>query len=183
MREVAERPESAFFRSLEGPVPVISTFPSSTSLALGAILQPMGVEPSPGYEAKFYSWETNEQTGGGLISYEPFPWRSFFDWKVHTLWRKATSAMKPIKAAKKDIRQSLTAFMNSEASSYFIYYDTTDSAGHLKSPEGLKPILAELDLRLRELRESSPDRPFRTVIFSDHGLSGGVPLINTAPNP
>ncbi len=170
---------NGFLRSLRGPVPLISTFPSTTSLALAAILQPIGVGGSPGYEAKHYDWASNRVSGGGLFDYEPFPWRSFFDWKVETLFRKAMSAVRPIKAARQDIRESLDAFFASDRPIFFVYYDTTDSAGHLKSPDGLLPILAELDHRLADARRDHPDDPFWTVIFSDHGMDGGKALTNT----
>ena len=178
MAELEQEEINQFYRGLEGPTPLISTFPSTTSLALAAILEPLGIVQSPGYEAKHYNWERNRVSGGGLFSYEPFPWRESFDWKIHGLLRKGLSALRPIKAARKDIRQALQAFLESDAPAFFIYFDTTDSAGHLKSPEGLKPILRELDHRLSEMREDNPDTPFFTVLFSDHGLDGGAPLTN-----
>ncbi|HEX2465374.1 MAG TPA: hypothetical protein VHR17_12195 [Thermoanaerobaculia bacterium] len=179
MAESAGDERNGFLQSLRGPVPLISTFPSTTSLALAAILRPIGVDGSPGYEAKHYEWTSNRVSGGGLFDYEPFPWRSFFDWKVETLFRKAVSAIRPIKAARQDIRESLDAFLASDRPIYFVYYDTTDSAGHLKSPKGLLPILAELDHRLADARREHPDDPFWTVIFSDHGMDGGKGLANT----
>lgn len=179
MAESAGDERNGFLQSLRGPVPLISTFPSTTSLALAAILRPIGVDGSPGYEAKHYEWASNRVSGGGLFDYEPFPWRSFFDWKVETLFRKAVSAIRPIKAARQDIRESLDAFLASDRPIYFVYYDTTDSAGHLKSPKGLLPILAELDHRLADARREHPDDPFWTVIFSDHGMDGGKGLANT----
>jgi hypothetical protein len=178
MEEAAADPASSFLAGLKGPVPLVSTFPSATSLALAALLHPIGVPPSPGYEAKHYSWAENRVSGGGLTDYEPFPWRSFFDWKVHTLWRKATSAIRPIKASKKDIRESIEAFRASSEPIYFVYYDTTDSGGHLKGPRSLLTILAELDRQLDALRREHPEEPFWTVIFSDHGLDGGPALRN-----
>lgn len=178
MRRVAADPDNLFFHALPSPVPLISTFPSTTSLALAAIQQPLGIQASPGYENKYYDWQTNKITGGGLVSYEPFPWRKSFDWKVEGLKRKATSAMRPIKASRRDIRESLEAFVESSRRSFFIYYDTTDSAVHLRGPEGLIPILEELDLRLVELRQSHPSLVFDLVIFSDHGIDGGEPLKN-----
>ena len=178
MQAFASSEESSFLSSLEGPVPLISTFPSTTSLALAEILEPLGVPGSPGYEAKHYNWATNRVGGGGLADYEPFPWRSFFDWKVEGLLRKALSAIRPVKAARRDIRESLTAFAESEDPIFFVYYDTTDSAGHLRSPNGLIPILADLDRELANLRRESPLDPFWVVIFSDHGMAGGEPLRN-----
>ena len=47
MAESAADERNGFLRSLRGPVPLISTFPSTTSLALAAILQPIGVSGSP----------------------------------------------------------------------------------------------------------------------------------------
>jgi Type I phosphodiesterase / nucleotide pyrophosphatase len=179
MQASAADADNAFLGSLAGPVPLISTFPSSTSLALAAILQPIGVAQSPGYEAKHYDRAANRVGGGGLTDYEPFPWRAFFDWKIEGLFRKAISAIRPIKAARKDIRESLEAFLASDAPIYFVYYDTTDSAGHLRSPQGVLPILADLDHQLQTLRRDHPQDPFWTVIFSDHGMDGGKPLQNT----
>lgn len=178
MEELVAEPENRYLRSLQGPVPLISTFPSTTSLALAAILQPLGVEASPGYEAKHYDWDVNRVSGGGFFSYDPFPWRQFFDWKVEGLMRKAFGAIRPYATARKDIRQSLKAFLRSDAPVFTIYYDTTDSAGHLRSPEGLKPILRDLDRSLFELTAESPDLAFHAVLFSDHGLAGGEPLRN-----
>ena len=179
MQAVAADTENAFLHSMRGPVPMISTFPSTTSLALAAMLDPVGVHGSPGYEAKHYDWATNRVSGGGLLDYEPFPWRKFFDWKVDGLFRKATSAIRPIKAGRRDIRESLAAFAASDRPIFFVYFDTTDSAGHLKSPSGLVPILTELDRELQALRREHPQDPFWTIIFSDHGMAGGMPLRNT----
>ncbi len=178
MQKVAADPDNEVLHGLPTPVPLISTFPSTTSLALAAIQKPLGVEESPGYENRFYDWQTNKVVGGGLMSYEPFPWRKSFDWKVEGLRRKAMSALRPIKASHKDIEQSLAAFLESDQSAFFIYYDTTDSASHLKGPEGLIPILEDLDRQLGDFRRAHPEVEFDLVLFSDHGIDGGDPLIN-----
>jgi len=171
------------FEELRGPVPLISTFPSTTSLALAAILEPFGLEISPGYEARHYDRELDRIHGGGLVSYNrlKFPWRTFFDWKRRSLWLKMIGSLRPVKASLRSIENSLDAFIEAdpELDPYFIYYDTTDLAGHLRSPESLKPILVTLDAKLRELRAENPERPFRTVLLSDHGMAGGEPLVNT----
>lgn len=172
--------DAALFRGLRGPVPLISTFPSTTSLAFAGILEPFGLEKSPGYEAKFFDWDAGQIRGGGLISYNQikFPWREFWDWRMHGLGRKAVSGARPVKTTYRSIRQSLAAFAASDDEVFYIYYTTTDLVSHLKSPPGLEPVLRRLDESLRELRERQPERPFRVVLFSDHGMAGGEPLVN-----
>lgn len=172
--------DAALFRGLRGPVPLISTFPSTTSLAFAGILEPVGLEKSPGYEAKFFDWDEGRVRGGGLISYNKikFPWREFWDWKMRGLFRKLLSGARPVKTTNRSIRQSLAAFADSDDEVYFIYYTTTDLVAHLESPPGLEPVLRRLDEGLRELRERQPERPFRVVLFSDHGVAGGEPLVN-----
>lgn len=174
------RGDDELFPGMRGPVPLISTFPSTTSLAFAGILEPVGLEKSPGYEAKFFDWEAGRVRGGGLISYGriKFPWREFWDWKLHGLPAKLVSGARPVKTVYREIERSLEAFAESDADVFFIYSTTTDLVSHLKSPPGLEPVLRRLDLRLRELRRRYPDRPFRTVIFSDHGMDGGAPLVN-----
>lgn len=172
--------DAALFRGLRGPVPLISTFPSTTSLAFAGILEPVGLEKSPGYEAKFFDWDRGRVRGGGVISYNriKFPWREFWDWRMHGLARKLVSGARPVKTCYRSIRQSLAAFAASDDDVFYIYYTTTDLVSHLKSPPGLEPVLRRLDEGLRELRASQSERPFRVVLFSDHGMDGGEPLIN-----
>ena len=51
--------EAPLFEGLRGPVPMISTFPSSTSVALTAILKDFGLEDPPGYENKFFDQDAD----------------------------------------------------------------------------------------------------------------------------
>jgi hypothetical protein len=172
--------DAALFRGLRGPVPLISTFPSTTSLAFAGILEPLGLQKSPGYEAKFFDWDQGRVRGGGLISYNriKFPWREFWDWKMRGLGRKLVSGARPVKTTYRSIRQSLAAFAAGDDDVFFIYYTTTDLVAHLDSPPGLEPVLRRLDEGLRELRRRPGARPFRVVLFSDHGMDGGEPLVN-----
>lgn len=174
------RGEAALFRGLRGPVPLVSTFPSTTSLAFGALLEPFGVAPSPGYEVRFFDRRLNRRRGGGPITYGRlhFPWRSFFDWKIHGLFAKLLQALRPLHASRTAIDRSLAAFMESDRQVYFAYYDATDLVGHLRGPDRLTEVLAYLDRRLGQLRRAHPERPFYTVLYSDHGLSGGEPLVD-----
>lgn len=175
------RGEDALFQGLglRGPVPLISTFPSTTSVAFSGILEPLVEDRSPGYEAKFFDWTDNRIRGGGLRSYGKiqFPWREFWDWRMHGLFAKLTSGAHPVKVSIRSVRRSLEAYRASSKETYFVYYTTTDLVSHLKSPDGLEPVLRYLDEKLHELR-ASEKRPFRLVLLSDHGNAGGEPLQN-----
>ncbi len=173
--------EDAYFRSFQRPVPFISTFPSSTSVAMGGILGPMGLEKSPGYEARFFDWEQRRARGGGLFSYfkVEFPWRGYFDWGRKGPVGSAFEAVRPIKSGTKRLRKAIADFVASDKEVFLIYVAATDTAAHILDPEALKRLLIDLDAMLIEARSQSPDRPFEVVIFSDHGIAGGEPLINT----
>ncbi len=56
--------DNAAFHGFAGPAPVISTFPSTTSLALAGMLASFGLDESPGYEHRFYDRGRNRKRGG-----------------------------------------------------------------------------------------------------------------------
>ncbi len=172
--------EGAAFRGFAGPAGLISTFPSTTSLALGGILAPFGLDRSPGYEHRFFDRARNRKRGGGPISYRRlrFPWRRFFDWQLEGLASKGIKLLHLQKSAQKAVDTSLAAFAASDQEVYHLYHDLTDLIGHVKGPDALEPFLRHLDAGLERLRSRDGARPFHTVIYSDHGLSGGEPLRN-----
>ncbi|MEJ2084130.1 MAG: hypothetical protein P8Y44_00435 [Acidobacteriota bacterium] len=171
--------EAAHFQAFHPPVPLISTFPSSTSVAMGGILGPLGLDRSPGYEARFFDWQQRRVRGGGLFSYfkVEFPWRDYFDWGRKGPVGSAIEAVRPIRAGIKRLRKALDDFLASDQQSFLIYIAATDTAAHVLDPEALKELLIELDVLLQEARSRSVP-PFEVVIFSDHGIGGGQPLIN-----
>jgi hypothetical protein len=169
------------FRELHGPWPVISTFPSSTSIAMGSLFGTLGLEPSPGYEARFYDAESAQVRGGGLFSYHaiPFPWRDgFFHWKTLGTWKKAIGYSHPLKFGRQEVHGAIEAFLASDEPLFLAYMTSTDAAAHLAGPEGLAEVLAAIDGALAEARQASGE-PFRVVLLSDHGVAGGEPLVNT----
>jgi len=172
--------EEAHFQAFHPPVPLISTFPSSTSVAMGGILGPLGLERSPGYEARFFDWKERRVRGGGLFSYfkVDFPWRTYFDWGRKGPVGSAIEAVRPIRAGIKRLRKAIDAFLASDSQTFLIYIAATDTAAHVLDPEALKELLIELDGLLQEARARSLERPFEVLIFSDHGVAGGEPLIN-----
>ncbi len=170
------------FTAFRQPVPLISTFPSTTSIALGEIFAAHGLERSPGYEARFFDWQRRRKVGGGPISYFRihFPWREFFDWNRKGPFGSFLAAIRPIRASIREIETALGRFVESPAPVYLIYIAPTDTALHVHGPQSAQRVLAALDGALAAARARRSERPFDTVIFSDHGIAGGDPLVNVA---
>jgi len=165
------------FADFGPPTPLISTFPSSTSIALAGILGQLGLDRSPGYEARFFDWQAKQRRGGGPLSYFKitFPWREFFDWNRKGPVRNVLHAARPVRAGVREIRQAIAAFKASRATFFTVYIADTDTAAHLFGPTGLDPILQAVDHELKSLGST------RIVLLSDHGLAGGEPLVNVLP--
>ncbi|MCP3963902.1 MAG: alkaline phosphatase family protein [bacterium] len=172
--------DQAIFRDFHRPVPLISTFPSTTSLALGGILEPFDLERSPGYEHRYFDRQQNRKLGGGLFSYHHlrFPWREFFHWQPRGVFKKGIKIFHLQKSGRQDIDESLAAFAASDEPVFHLYHDLTDLMGHVKGPDSLEHFLRHLDAALRALAERGDAGPFTVTIYSDHGLSGGDPLRN-----
>jgi len=161
-------------------VPLISSFPSSTILAMSGIFAPLGLDPQPGYEVRFFDLELSKVRGGGPISYQriDFPWHDIFDYQLHGLWRKARGYGWPMKYSPREAETAIEAFAASEANVFFAYFTLGDGAAHRRGPAGLEPVLRRLDEEIAALRKREPGRPFHVVLLSDHGVAGGEPLVN-----
>jgi hypothetical protein len=172
--------ETALFQDLKGPVPMVSTFPSGTNVAIPGLLAPFGVGVSPGYENRHYDWARNKVRGGSVISYYriEFPWRGFFDVTRTGIAVGGLNALNPGKGSIKQLRKGIDGFVASEKDLYTIYIGETDLVMHFSGPDAARPIFEALETMLREVRQEHPDRPFDLVILSDHGVEGGEPLKN-----
>lgn len=179
-----ERGERALFPGMGRPARMVSTFPSTTSVALGGMLGPLGLERSPGYEARFFDRSAGRVRGGGPFSYFriDFAWRDFFDLGKRGPAASAISALRPVRSSLGRLEKGLETYLGGDLyerqESFWVYVGATDLAGHLKGPEALARVLVRLDRLLDRSRRRYPDRPFRTVLFSDHGIAGGEPLRN-----
>ncbi|MEE8522741.1 MAG: alkaline phosphatase family protein [Thermoanaerobaculia bacterium] len=176
--------EDAIFRGFQGPVPLISSFPSTTSLALGGILGGIGLERSPGYEHRYYDLDLGKKRGGGPISYNKllFPWRKFFDFQTGGIFRKGVKLFRLDKASRKIVADLVAAFLASDKTVFHAYVDLTDMIAHIDGPDGVEPFLRYLDRELLDLRAEHPELDLTVVIYSDHGIAGGEPLKNVRRN-
>jgi len=168
--------------SLRGPVPMVSSFPSSTSVALTGILAGFGLEPSPGYEQKLFDRDQGRVRGGTLGSYGKirFDWHYFFDWQLRGLFTRSKAYARPLKYNIKEIDRSFAAFEASDKSPYFVYVNSTDASGHGFGPQAFLPTFENIDRQLEALRSRS-EEPIYLVLLSDHGLGGGDTLRNIYP--
>lgn len=166
---LADEQGGRMFERLGRPVPLVSSFPSTTTLAFTGIFEPFGIEKPPGYEARFFDRELGRVRGGGLWSYRKirFSWREFFDWKTHGLFGKWWSYVMPGRFARKEVRRAVAAFLASEHDPYFVYVGATDGVAHLHGPGGFARVFAELE---RELDAARAREDFFTVVLSDHGI-------------
>jgi hypothetical protein len=85
-----------------------------------------------------------------------------------------------VRSGIKRLRRAINEFVESDAEVSLIYLAATDTAVHVVGPASVKKLFVELDGMLQEARARRPDRPFETLIFSDHGVAGGEPLTNVS---
>jgi hypothetical protein len=172
--------ETALFQDLKGPVPVVSTFPSGTNVAIPALIAHFDVGVSPGYENRHYDWALNKVRGGGVISYYriEFPWRGFFDVTRTGIAVGGLNALNPVKGSIKQLQKGIDGFIASKKDLYTIYIGEMDLVMHFSGPDAVRPVFEALETMLREVRQEHPNRPFDVVILSDHGVEGGETLIN-----
>lgn len=166
------------FAGFAGPVPLISSFPSTTHPAMAGLFEPFGAQPSPGYEARFFDRGQNRIRGCGPISYHrvDVPWQRLVDRRNRSLAVGMVRKLRPVKSSVAEVERALAAFARSAEPVYVFYLATTDGLGHLRSPRALGPVLEALDRELVRLRTDPAVSPFHTVVFSDHGMAGGEPL-------
>jgi len=174
-----ERTDPPLFGGLAGPVPVVSTFPSTSSLAFTGMFAPLGLPPAPGYEVRWFDRAAGRLRGGGPVSVRrrPFGWKSVFDYEIEGLGRKGIGYGWPDRYAPREIDRMLAAFRASDADPFFGYLSLPDALAHHGGPDALLAALRHLDRGLDAARAAEP-RGLSVVIFSDHGVAGGERLAN-----
>lgn len=173
--------DHALLRGLKGPAAVVSTFPSTSYPAWSSLLAPFGVALTPGYIGKYYTDEEHRVLGIASAEHEDAPWLNYFDWHLEGLLAKAVAYGNSRRAGANELEKGLEAFAASDKPVFWLYLLSTDALGHEYGPTELAQFLGDVDGALERLRSSMRDRPFYTVIVSDHGMAGGSELVNTWP--
>ncbi len=173
--------EKALFKGMRGPVAVINTFPSDSYVAWTGLLQPFGSDKALGYEACYFNRAEFQLRGCFSLVKVPAPWQDVFDWTWEGLVRKGLAYGWPKSYSVHEVEEGLAAFMDSDKQVFKMYVVSTDALGHIFGPDAQAEFLRALDRALQALRQKYPQRPFHTVLVSDHGMAGGAPLKNTWP--
>jgi len=158
------------------PVRVISTFPSTSTIAFTGLFRGIGAGRSAGYDSKFYSYEQNKVLGS-LMEADDFAVPSFspyFVVKRSSGFDQMIMYAFPSMAMDDDlekIKPELWKSPNKE--NIFVYLGSTDGVAHLDGREELEEMFVEvLDYveNLREEYEDTFEKPLKVTLFSDHGV-------------
>ncbi len=166
------------FSELKGPTAVVNAFPADSYTAWTGLLEPFGVEIPPGYIGQYFDRDEMRVRGFSTPKKERAPWREFFDWRLKGAIQKFIVYGTPVSSGQREIEEAFEAFAESDADFFSVYFMSTDALAHLEGPASQKEFLRTLDAELDALRRSQTDRPFYTVMVSDHGVAGGEPLEN-----
>jgi hypothetical protein len=157
---------------------LIASFPSVTNVTFTEMLQPVGVEPAPGYEFSHFDRERNKVVNSSPFRYRQrtFPWRDEFDSIGRSLGSKLTNYTRPRKKAWKELAEAEAALLASPDDTVLAHVGSTDALQHLRGDKEMLRLLLKVDewlVGLRERHEQQVGRPLRIVLLSDHGNTEG----------
>ncbi len=173
---IDEMKKEGYFTSYQAPSKVISTFPSTTSSALGGMFRSLGIRRSPGYDRKFLSYQTGKVEGLIIDPKDtrlpPF-WKEF-DYGRKTIWQKSMIYLFPGVASRRDLERIRTmVFSLPDREHYVTYIGGTDGFAHVLGRRRLKRFLIFMDRQLDRLRQDYQKafgRELQIALFSDHGF-------------
>ncbi|OGQ08378.1 MAG: hypothetical protein A3G32_04050 [Deltaproteobacteria bacterium RIFCSPLOWO2_12_FULL_40_28] len=172
---VKELKNEGAFQIFENPIPLISTFPSATTIGFTGIFQPLNVGAVPGYESRFYTPEKNKIMGGTPFDVYDIPirYKYYFDEFRHKMFEKAMMYSLPGLAAKGDLIRTKKALFASNKPIVMTYIGGTDGLAHLSGRLRTKRYLRYFDTYLTKLKkkyEEKRNEPLRIIVYSDHGF-------------
>ncbi|MGB6640276.1 MAG: hypothetical protein WBG67_05840 [Thermoanaerobaculia bacterium] len=174
IRTVTKVREQGAFESWGQPVPMVSTFPSMTNVAITAMLSRHRVEPIAGYERRFFEPGPDGSLTGGSIDRRryPYPWRQMFQITNSAVRGEAAAYFSPKSKAKRMITAIEKAILGSSDEIVLAHVGPTDVLNHFRGDEPVEAFLLQLDQRLADLEQLHLEkfgRPLRIVMLSDHG--------------
>lgn len=165
---------SGAFMQWTPPTVLVSTFPSLTHPAFASLFEPFGVEPSWGYEVRYFDRASNRIVGANPISYREDipPWAALLATPRRGVIAKGANYVSSPRAAEGELQAIADDVLASGGSTVIEYLGATDGLTHLYDDDALVEFLLHLDARLLRLQEEhvrARGCPLRIVLFSDHG--------------
>lgn len=172
---VQEMKTQGHFAAFNDPIPLISTFPSDTTIGFTGLFAPLDVGRVPGYESRFYSYKDNKVIGGTPLDVYKIPinYKYYFDSFRHKMEEKAVMYSLPGMAGKHDLIDMEKALYDSHRRIVFTYIGSTDGAAHVLGRNRTKRFLTYMDAYLKRMVKRYQQRTgedLRIVMFSDHGF-------------
>jgi hypothetical protein len=170
-----ELKDEGHFRAFYSPIPLISTFPSATTIGFTGIYQPLKVGKVAGYEARFYSHQENKIMGGTPLDVykTPIKYKYYFDSFRHTMQEKSVMYLFPSMASKQDLVSTQNVLFANDKNILMTYLGGTDGSAHILGRGRTKRTLIFMDQFLNRLvRKYYQERNerLRIILFSDHGF-------------
>ena len=169
-RAAAEARALGLLDGFRPPVPVVSTFPSLTSVAFTGMVHPLGYPQAPGYENRHYDWKLNKLRGG--LPYIPFPWHEYLAIDHNGVVRKTLGYLWPWRLSRSDIERVFDAVLASPDPFITAYIANTDALVHMEGMPSAIDLLSFLHRRIPVVREAyrkRHGRELRVILISDHG--------------
>jgi type I phosphodiesterase/nucleotide pyrophosphatase len=171
-RNAVEAEQRGLLRGWRRAVPVVSTFPSLTSVAFTGMVHPLGYPPAPGYENRHYDWKRNKVLGG--LPYIRFPWHEYFRLDRNSLMRKTFGYFWPRRLVHSDLERVFDAVLESPEPFVTAYLANTDALVHMQGPQAAVDLLDCLHRWIPEVQaeyRKRHGRGLRVVLISDHGMT------------
>ena len=148
IRTVAKVREQGAFESWGQAVPMVSTFPSMTNVAITAMLSRHRVEPIAGYERRFFEPAPDGSSTEGLVSLRkhPYPWRQMFQITNSAVSGEAAAYVSPKRKARRMISAVEEAVLGHPAVVGACAVGLPDAEWGEKVAVAVVPVEGELDL-------------------------------------
>lgn len=172
---VKELKDEGYFKSFLQPVPLVSTFPSATTIGFTGLFRPLGNGKTHGYETRFFSYKENKVVGGSLKDLYKYDtkYKRYFDSFRHSIQSKMIMYSFPSMASKQDLVNTRKVLLSKDKKVIMAYLGGTDGSAHLLGRNRTKRTLKFMDDFLQKLQIKYLDEneePLRIVLFSDHGF-------------
>lgn len=164
------------FRGFQEPSKVVSTFPSITTSAFGAMFHEVGGDRPPGYDREYFSYKKRKIQGflSSIHPKSPTDFRNLFDYYRRTPFQKFWIYAAPGFSGHRDLIKIRKLLWNRpDAERLITYIGGTDGAGHILGRKRVRHWLIFMDDFLQKMRRRYRDefgQDLQLTLFSDHGF-------------